>query len=227
MRCLLVRHAESTANREARLQGRADYPLSDAGYRQAEALHARFRAQDPAPTHLYASPLARAFETARIAAGAWALPIEPWAELQEYDVGLFTGLTWDEIRARHPEHARRFEQSRDWDQVPQAESAAARAARGRHVAETLLARHADTDTVVLFTHGGILQHILAALLGTSRTWGVAAGNTAIFDLELDRSTWWRPHEAPPGIGAFRLCAFNDTAHLNGASAPPPRGPDDV
>jgi len=33
MRCILVRHAESTANRDFRLQGLSDFPLSEAGYR--------------------------------------------------------------------------------------------------------------------------------------------------------------------------------------------------
>lgn len=225
MRCILVRHAESTANREARLQGRADYPLSEAGYRQAEALHARFLAQGPAPTHLYASPLARAFETARVAARSWALPIAPWEDLQEYDVGIFATLTWDEIRRRFPDEAAQFELTRDWDRVPRAEPAAARAARGLRVVETLIEGHVDGDTVVLFTHGGILQHILAALLGTRRTWSFAAGNTAIFNLELDRAAWRREHAAGAGLSSFKLLAFNDTSHL--AAAGPTRGPDDI
>ena len=89
MRCILVRHAESIANRDARLQGLADFPLSEAGYHQAEALHGRFHAHGLMPTRLYASPLTRAFETARVAARSWALPIEPWMELQEYDIGVF------------------------------------------------------------------------------------------------------------------------------------------
>lgn len=225
MRCLLVRHAESTANREARLQGRANYPLSEAGYRQAEALHARFLAQGTAPTHLYTSPLTRAHETARVAARCWALPITPWEDLQEYDVGIFSGLTWDEIRWRHPDAAAGFEQTRDWDRVPRAEPAADRAARGLRVVETLIERHADGDRVVLFTHGGMLQHILAALLGTRRTWGFAAGNTAIFELEIDRGAWCNEHAAGTGVSSFKVLAFNDTAHL--ATAGATRGPDDV
>ncbi len=225
MRCILVRHAESTANREARLQGRADYPLSEAGYRQAEALHARFCAQGPAPTHLYASPLVRAFETARVAARSWALPITLWEDLQEYDVGVFSKLTWDEIRRQFPEAAAHFELTRDWDHVPHAETAAARAARGAHVAERLIDRHADGDTILLFTHGGILQHILAALLGTRRTWGIAAGSTAIFELEIDRAAWYREQAAGTALTSFKLLAFNDNAHL--ATGAKTRGPDDV
>lgn len=225
MRCILIRHAESTANAEARMQGWADYPLSEAGYRQAEALHQRLRLHGPAPTHLYASPLSRAFETARVATRAWSVPIAPWDELQEYDVGVFSGLTWDEIRASHPDAAGQFERSRDWNHVPGAEPVAARAARGAHVVEVLIDGHADRDTVMLFTHGGILQHIVAALLGTQRTWSFAAGNTALFDLEIDRAAWRREHAAGAGLSSFKLHAFNDTTHL--ANAPATRGPDDV
>src|SRR4029453_2697766 len=123
MRCILVRHAESTANRDARLQGLSDFPLSEAGYHQAEALRARFHAHGLMPTSLYSSPLARAFETARVAARSWALPIEPWMELQEYEIGVFSGLHWNEVLLHYPDVARQFELTRDWDQVPLAEPA--------------------------------------------------------------------------------------------------------
>lgn len=216
MRCILVRHAESTANREARLQGRADFPLSEAGYRQAEQLYRRFSAHGPAATHVYASPLERARESARVAARAWALPIEPWDDLQEYDVGVFSRLTWPEIRARFPDAAQQFERTHDWDGVAEAETVQARCERGRRVADTLMSRHGDDDVVVLFTHGGILQHILAALLGTNRTWGVTSANTAVFDFVVNRARWRDAEASAAAVRHFHILAFNDSSHLERA-----------
>ena len=51
-------------------------------------------------------------------------------------------------------------------------------ARGRRVVDAILSRHANDDVVLMFTHGGIMGHILAALMGTNRTWGLGAQNTA-------------------------------------------------
>src|SRR5689334_5840848 len=63
-RILLVRHCQSQANHEGRIEGRGDSPLSDLGRAQAERL-ARFMAeQEIGPATMIASPLARARATA-------------------------------------------------------------------------------------------------------------------------------------------------------------------
>ncbi|HEU4759214.1 MAG TPA: histidine phosphatase family protein, partial [Dehalococcoidia bacterium] len=62
MRLFLVRHAESQGNREMRLQGRQDFPLTSLGRRQADALGARFSGRQL--SGVYASPIRRALDTA-------------------------------------------------------------------------------------------------------------------------------------------------------------------
>src|SRR5690349_7965495 len=64
MRLILVRHGQSVGNVEQRIQGKDD-PLTDFGRRQAAAAGETLAARGDI-THLYASPLARAFETATI-----------------------------------------------------------------------------------------------------------------------------------------------------------------
>ena len=59
-RLVLVRHGQSTYNAQARLQGQADPPLSDAGRAQAEAL----RPFLPRFAQVVTSDLVRASETA-------------------------------------------------------------------------------------------------------------------------------------------------------------------
>ena len=78
---------------------------------------------------------------------------------------------------------------------------------------------------MLFTHGGILQHILAALIVSRRTWSVATGNTAVFDFDIDRAAWRRDLAEGTSLSSFKILAFNDTSHLGSRSAT--RGPDDV
>ena len=60
----LVRHGETKLNREGVLQGRSDYPLNEAGKRQAEETAAKLREMGVVFTKVYSSPLIRAVETA-------------------------------------------------------------------------------------------------------------------------------------------------------------------
>ena len=213
MRLLLVRHAESEGNFERRLQGHADFRLSEKGRRQAEALRDRLGREGFAPTHTYTSPLLRSAETARIVAASWEPEIVPWDDLKETGIGIFSGLTWAEIESAHPEIARRFLTGSDWDVVEGAEGLGQRRARGRRVIEAVIERHDDRDVVVLFTHGGILQHMVAALLDTERVWGASVENTALFEFVFDRARRAQADWGRHNPRMWRIARFNDASHL--------------
>ncbi len=213
MRLLFVRHAESEGNSERRLQGHADFRLSEKGRRQAEALRDRLGREGFAPTHVYTSPLLRSAETARIVAANWEPEIVPWDDLKETGIGIFSGLTWAEIESAHPEIARRFLAGSDWDVVEGAEGLGQRRARGRRVIETVIERHGDQDVVVLFTHGGILQHMVAALFDTERVWGTSVENTALFEFVFDRDRWAQADWGRHNPRMWRIARFNDASHL--------------
>ena len=59
MRLVFVRHGQTYANAEERLQGRDDTELSPTGRAQAEKLSRRFEEEEFSPTHVYSSPLRR------------------------------------------------------------------------------------------------------------------------------------------------------------------------
>jgi probable phosphoglycerate mutase len=63
-RILLVRHCQSQANADGRLEGKGDSPLSEAGREQARRVAAFVAAQAIGPATLIASPQARARATA-------------------------------------------------------------------------------------------------------------------------------------------------------------------
>ena len=105
MRLVFVRHAQTHANAEHRFQGQAAPPafgLSPAGWQQAEALRGRFESEGFRPTHFYCSPLQRCLDTASVLAGLWELEPVAWDDLQEIDVGIVQGLTWDEAVRKFP-----------------------------------------------------------------------------------------------------------------------------
>ena len=99
-RILLVRHGQSTWNADGRWQGRADPPLSDLGVRQAEV--AAETVAEFGITRIWASPLVRADQTARILSSRLGLEVENDARLAERDAGDWTGKTRTEIEEGWP-----------------------------------------------------------------------------------------------------------------------------
>ncbi len=70
----LLRHGESVGNAENRLQGQADFPLTETGRQQAQALAKRWLAEGLTFDRVIASPLKRSRETAEIIAAPWTCP---------------------------------------------------------------------------------------------------------------------------------------------------------
>ncbi|MDV7399667.1 histidine phosphatase family protein, partial [Arthrospira platensis SPKY1] len=97
-------------------------PLNPRGETQAAAAGAWLA--DKGVAELYSSPLRRAYRTAEIlAAEAGLSGPRPEPVFTELDTGIFTGLSVEEIRERHPDVFEEF-RWKSWDAVPGAESSA-------------------------------------------------------------------------------------------------------
>lgn len=108
MEIYLLRHGETIWNRQRRMQGRLDSPLTLKGVRQAEAMGRLLKRTigDGQGHKMLASPLPRAWQTATIAAetmGYRADDIERVELLTEMTWGDWDGLTAEEIEARDAE----------------------------------------------------------------------------------------------------------------------------
>ena len=214
MKLRIVRHAESTGNAQGRWQGRDDTQLTDLGREQAARLGERFLSEGYRPSHIYSSPLSRTFETARIASSAWDIPIARVDDLMETDVGVFTGLSWEEIELSMPEVAKEFAATRNTDIIEGAESYTQKSERARRVVEWVIADHANEDSVLLVSHGGIMQYIFAQIIGTDRIWGVSVRNTGIFDFTIDVDRWRLDGQNLGNTNLRRINLFNDATHLD-------------
>lgn len=103
MELLIVRHGESVANAEGRMQGQRDYPLSEAGQQQARMLGRWLKRAGFLFDAAYTSPLTRARATAQALTTELGLPEAELApELSEINAGQLQGLTRDEIHASFP-----------------------------------------------------------------------------------------------------------------------------
>src|SRR5882757_7859448 len=100
---ILVRHGATRANvsRPYLLQGaRPDAEMVEEGIRQADAAARALGRYRFARVHC--SPLRRALRTAERIAQRAEVPIESDEDLVEADVGLWSGLSWEEIERRWP-----------------------------------------------------------------------------------------------------------------------------
>lgn len=222
MKLVLVRHGVTLGNAEGRLQGHADYSLSEKGRSQARSLRNRFKAEDFRPTHIYTSPLLRAAETASIVGSLWPIAIEPWDDLKEQNGGVFGGLTWDEIAAQFPKLYPAPGELIDWESVDGAESDSLASGRAARVIHAVITGHTNDDTVLIFAHGGIIQHMVAWLLGTDRFWGIGVHNTAIFEFTIDQTRWFGQGTERKNNLIWWIDRFNDASHLGRSAAP--KGP---
>jgi broad specificity phosphatase PhoE len=162
-RLLLVRHGETTWNREQRWQGQADAPLSPLGHEQARDLAERLRRIVPEAAAIYSSDLARARDTAAPAAAALGLRTAEHPGLREMDVGGWSGLSREDIRERF---AADWSRIADGEDLPRGggETLAAFAGRVLGTLRELVLRH-RREPIVVVTHGGVIRVVVVHVLG--------------------------------------------------------------
>jgi 2,3-bisphosphoglycerate-dependent phosphoglycerate mutase len=202
---LLIRHGESTWNREGRVQGWLDPPLSERGVQQAVLLAERLREQ-PIDA-LYASPLQRARATAQAIADLKALPLRVDDRLREHRLGGIQGLTSDEIASKFPQLHARVGQTNLWVGAPDEEPLEEFSERMRLCGSELAERHAG-QTIAVVTHGGSINRLLMAWLG------IAVLRHPVFHLDNTSLTRVRLRGA-----LVQLMALNDCSHLRELTAP--------
>ncbi|SEA79841.1 histidine phosphatase family protein [Leifsonia sp. 21MFCrub1.1] len=144
----LVRHGQTDWNLAKRIQGSSDIPLNATGRDQAEATGralagGRFDA-------IYASPLSRALDTARIIAGHVGLgEPERLPAVAERQYGEAEGLTGEQILARWP----------DGMPVPGRETRDEVVARALPALRELGERHPGENLIVV-SHGGVISSLV-------------------------------------------------------------------
>jgi probable phosphoglycerate mutase len=159
MQLLLVRHA--LPHRSDRGQG-SDPELSDIGVEQAARLPAAL-ARFPV-VRLVSSPQRRAVQTAEPVAVALGLRVDIDDRLAEYDRDMAGYVPIEQLRVERPD---------DWAQMAEGrlpagvDEGAFRARIGDAIADIVDAADHD-ETVVVFSHGGVINVLLHEILGTRR-----------------------------------------------------------
>ena len=162
-RICFVRHGETDWNIEQRLQEPLDLLLIADGDAQAIAAGPHFSGLPPVA--LYCSDLLRARQTAQPIAQALHLPMILLPALRERNFGRCEGMTFEEIAASNADDARAIE-SRDPDYAAPGggESRRQHEKRILDCIDQLVGNHPG-QTIVVVTHGGVLDVIYRRVLG--------------------------------------------------------------
>lgn len=201
----LVRHGQSTANASGVWQGRLDFPLSDKGRAQARLTGEAFAADGLEA--IYASPLSRAHETARLISSesGFGGEVVTMPGLVERRGGLLEGTTAEERAERYPGLMEKFaslEEEERWALVD-AEPDDEVLARFTEAIEDIVERNQGGVRVVVVSHGGSMRAFMQSLFGASvLADGQRAENTSITRL------LWVADQAP------ELLELGATAHLS-------------
>ncbi|MGD9890236.1 MAG: histidine phosphatase family protein [Dehalococcoidia bacterium] len=206
MRLLLIRHAETGHNRDSRVQGQADIPLSDLGVRQAQALGDYLRGQPVAA--IVSSPLARARVTAEAVAAPHGRVVQLEPDLMEMHVGEMEGLSTTEMREQFPDFLAEWVTERGPSlQMPGGESLEQVQRRAWTVVERLRALYGD-ETVALVSHNFVLGCVI------TRALGMPLSDFRRFRLSVSGVTTLRFRD-----DRIVLVQLNDTCHLAEAGLP--------
>jgi len=153
---LLIRHGPTEWNVKGRIQGHTDVSLSEHGRAQVArwSVPEAFRKYE-----WFASPLARAMETARLLGASNACP-EP--RLMEMSWGRWEGRTWDELHAADGAALLELETHGLDFQPPEGESRRALTRRLQGWLSDVVAR---ASPVAAVTHRGVIHAALALATG--------------------------------------------------------------
>ena len=199
-RIFLVRHGATVLTAEDRFAGATEVELSEEGREQVRRLAKRLAGEKIAA--VYASPMGRTVETARILAEPHGLEVQLRDGLREISHGRWEQMTRKEVEKAFPEEAAAWEKDPFTFAPAGGESGLAVTARALPVLMEIVREHV-ADNVLVVSHKATIRLLLSSLLG--------------FDPRRYRDTLDQ-NPAALNIVDFknalsaRLSLFNDTSH---------------
>lgn len=151
-----MRHGESEANAAHIFAGQTDSPLTPRGREQATVVA---RALRPVRfDRIVTSTLSRTQDTAALIAAGRGVPVEPFDDLKEIDLGAAAGKPFDEMRGLPNYDGDGFTQ---W---PGGESLDQVVTRAMRVIDRLVGETPGT-TICLVGHGGVTRILVSGFMG--------------------------------------------------------------
>jgi broad specificity phosphatase PhoE len=206
-RVFLVRHGATVLSAEDRFAGVTDVELSEEGREQARRLADRLSGEKIAA--VYASPLGRTIETARILAAPHDLQVQTCDGFREISHGHWEGMKRREVEEKFPEEMAEWEKDPYTFAPEGGESGLAVTARALPALIDLVRGHPG-ENILIVSHKATIRLLLSSLLGFDpRRY---RDNLDQKPAALNIVDFRNPTRA-------RLTLFNDTSHYDKAAIP--------
>ena len=196
----LIRHGQTSWNKERRFLGRSDIPLDEDGHAQATLLA---QALSPIPFDaVYSSPLSRAWATATKLAQPHGLEPEVLPGLTELDQGELEGMKGVLLPERFPAFYQAWRADPTHVRVPGGETLAECQARVVSSTHATLAHRTTPGPIAIVSHKVAISAVLCDTIGLPPRFNMMVGqkNTAINLLSYKD-------------GRLRLHRLNEATHL--------------
>jgi broad specificity phosphatase PhoE len=195
----LVRHGQTAWNKEEIFRGRADVPLDEIGFREAELVGEYLKGTD---IHaIYSSPLSRARETARRIAQAFNLKVQSLLGINDMSFGKWEGRSLKEVQDFDRELYQQWREKPHLVRFPE----------GEGLDEVRVRAMASLDEVIQYHHGKNLVLVSHRVINKVIICGI---------LGIDNSHFWQIGQDTAAInliryqeGKYILSLLNETCHL--------------
>ena len=198
-RIYLIRHAETIWNKEGRVQGFKDSPLTPLGEQQSQKLGHRMPGLKIELA--FSSDSGRCIQTADLSLKGKKIPLSIRTEFRERNLGDWEGQIWQELQKKDPEGTKTYKTEARY-KPPNGETFLELQTRAKKGLDRIREEHKG-QSLAIFTSGGTARSLVMAELEAGadhwRQW--TTWNTGVTLLE------YRETKA-------RLIYFNDTQHLS-------------
>ncbi|MEN1678011.1 MAG: histidine phosphatase family protein [Planctomycetota bacterium] len=158
---LLIRPGATEYDRQGRILGTIDMPLSQDGMEQVRA--AAESLAEEAPVALYTSPCQSATETAELLGDALDLRARKLDKLFNLDHGLWQGMLVEDVRDKQPKVYRQWQEQPETVCPPEGETVLAAMQRVAGVLKKLLRKHSGDGAVALVAPeplASVVRHVV-------------------------------------------------------------------
>ena len=203
----MVRHGDTVLSAEDRFAGVTDVELSEKGREEARRLAERLKGEKISA--VYASPLGRTVETARILAAPHDLEVQTCDGFREISHGHWEGMKRHKVEEKFPEEMAEWEKDPYTFAPSGGESGLAVTARALPALIALVRQHPG-ENILIVSHKATIRLLLSSLLG--------------FDPRRYRDNL---DQKPAALNIVdfrdptraRLTLFNDTSHYDEDTIP--------
>lgn len=164
MKLYFTRHGETDWNLLKKIQGKQDTELNATGIMQAEQLGDNLLLGKYNFTKIYSSTQKRARRTAEIVAEKLNMDFETLEGLEEMNLGLWEGLSWNEVEERFPKEFENWFINRRYMKTPEGESYQDLLDRVLSAIKNII--ETQEGNVLVVTHSAVIMALLCYLHNT-------------------------------------------------------------